>query len=351
MRPELKLIPPQQGRSPFYLVRGTYLKQQVYRSTGSRERPVARKVLQDIKRQVERGRFEEQPGPTFTDAAIAYMNAGGERRFIEPLLLHFGHVDLRDIDQEAVDRAAASIYPAGTPATRNRQVYTPVVAILKQARIKIDLARPKGAGGTPREAWLLPEETERLLAAAWQQHPRFAALLTFLLYTGCRLSEGLKLKPRDVHFGDSLALIGKTKNGKPRGAYLPPVVLAAIRRALMEPVNGCYKTPITVPRSEGTVFGFTKSGHLYEVLAEVEKASGVIFPDGVSFHIFRHTYGAWGRRYGKLDRAGLVATGAWGSSQGAASYDHIDISAAARAVDLFPGSGASTASVLKVVCG
>jgi hypothetical protein len=52
--------------------------------------------------------------------------------------------------------------------------------------------------------------------------------------------------------------------------------------------------------------------------------------------VFRHTYGAWQRRYGKLDTSGLVATGAWKSRQAAAVYEHADVTESAKRADLFP---------------
>jgi len=51
-------------------------------------------------------------------------------------------------------------------------------------------------------------------------------------------------------------------------------------------------------------------------------AAGVNLPDREAFHIFRHTYGSWMRRYAGSDTKGLVATGAWKSEQSASRYAH-----------------------------
>ncbi|WP_158809621.1 site-specific integrase [Beijerinckia sp. L45] len=279
---------------------------------------------------------------------MKYMNDQGERRFLAPILVEIGHMPLAKVDGDLIESTAAMLYPDASPATRNRQVYTPIMAVLAKSKIAIVVDRPKGANGSPRQDWLTKEEAASLIAAAWAKHPRFAALITFLLYTGCRLSEGLRLQVADIHFDEAYANIGITKNGKPRGAYLPPAVLQAIRLALAEPGNATWLRPES-PRTQGSVFCLTKSGALYHLLAETESAAGVTIPEGVSFHIFRHSYGAWCRRYGKLDRAGMVATGAWASSQGAASYDHIEISSAARAVDMFPGAAGEATPVLKLI--
>ena len=348
MRADLKLVPPKAGRTSYFHMRGSYLGHSVNRSTRTGDRKTAAKILAALKRQIERGGYAEEAGPTFSNAATKYMRDQGERRFLTPILLEIGHMPLSKIDADVIESAAIAIYPDATPATRNRQVYTPILAVLKKSKILIAIDRPKGANGTPRQDWLTKEEAGKLIAAAWSRHPRFAALLTFLLYTGCRLSEALRLQVADIHVDEEYAHIGITKNGKPRGAFLPPIVLQAIRLALAEPGNATWNRP-EVPRAKGSVFCLTKSGALYKLLAEIEKVAGVEIPANVSFHVFRHSYGAWCRRYGKLDRAGMVATGAWASSQGAASYDHIEISAAARAVLLFPGAMGDIAPALKIV--
>jgi hypothetical protein len=61
------------------------------------------------------------------------MRSGGERKFLTPLLKYFGETPLKQITQALIDRAAAELLPNGTPPTRNRQIYTPVSAVLHHA--------------------------------------------------------------------------------------------------------------------------------------------------------------------------------------------------------------------------
>lgn len=341
----LKLIQPKPGRTPNYTIRGTHLGYRVERSTKTGDRALARKALKKIERQIECGEFADASRPTFAGAAVRYMNTGGERRFMTPILERIGRMPLDRITQDVIDEAAAFICPERQAATRNREVYTPISAVLRSAGISITVRRPRGAQGSRRETWLRPEEAEKLLAAAWDPHPRFGALCSFLLYTGCRLSEGLELTTADLDLDRSFCRLPITKNGKPRGVHLPPVAVAAIRRALMEHGQGYNTKPRTEPR-DGKVFCLTKSGHLYGLLNAAEKASGVTIPAGVSFHVFRHTYGAWMRRFGGVR---LEETGAWDSRGGAAPYDHYSVSAAARAADLLPGASDGAAPGLKTV--
>jgi hypothetical protein len=84
------------------------------------------------------------------------VKAGHSKRFLSPLAEHFATTPLTRLDQAAIDQAAAALYPGAGPATRNRQVYTPVSAILRHAGVSIVIRRRKGAQGTPRTAWLDP---------------------------------------------------------------------------------------------------------------------------------------------------------------------------------------------------
>ncbi len=317
----LKLYPPDpQARRPNWRIRGTYLGIRVERSSGTGEKRVAAKMLAKIKDEIERGAYATPGVVTFAGAATLYMRGGGERRFMEPLLLHFGDKPLAAIDQQAVDAAAVSLYPNASAATRNRQVYSPVSAVMKVGGVTTPLKRPKGGRGAIRLHWLRPEEAFALLAAAEDRNPRFGALLTFLLYTGCRLNEALALTPADVNLAEAFAYVRDTKNGSPRPVHLPPSVVAILANL----------------DTSQRIFGWHKSGRLYTWLDKAAAAAGVTIPPGIAFHIFRHSYGAWQRRYGKLDTSGLVATGAWKSRQAAAVYEHADVTESAKRADLFP---------------
>jgi integrase len=317
----LKLYAPDaKARHPFWRVRGTYLGVRVERSTGTGEKRIAAKALAKIKDEIERGAFATPGVVTFASAAALYMRNGGETRFMEPLLLHFGEAPLPAIDQQAIDAAAASLYPNASNATRNRQVYSPVSSVLKAGGVALPLKRPKGARGAVRLHWLRPDEAMALLDAADALNPRFGALLAFLLYTGCRLTEALRLAPADLHLSEAFAYVRETKNGDPLPVHLPPTVVAALANL------------DTTQR----VFGWHKSGRLYIWLEAAAKAAGVTIPPGIAFHIFRHTYGAWMRRYGKLDTTGLLATRRWKSRQAASVYEHADASESSLRADLLP---------------
>jgi integrase len=317
----LKLYPPVGKKQTSWRIRGTYLGKHVERSARTGKRAIAVKVLKAIERQIERGEFSEPGEPTFASAAAAYMKAGGERTYLKRLLEHFGEKPLSRIGQSEIDSAAIGIYPMAGPGTRNRQVYTPISAVLHHAGINLSLRRPKGASGNKATAWLWPEQFEALLAEAEKLNPEFAALLVVLCYTGMRLGEALGLRWNDVLLVEGFAYVPDTKNGEPRAVFLPPVAVAAM-------ASLCIKTT--------RVFPYAKGGHLYSLLRAVCFKAGVDLPQRSAFHIFRHTYATWMRRYAGLDTKALVATGAWKDRKSADRYEHVQVSEEARKAVLLP---------------
>lgn len=319
----LKLVAPRPGKTPNWTIRGTYLKVSIDQSAGTPDKRIAQKKLNQLRQEIEAGEFAKPSGPTFAEAALAYVKAGGEQRFVLRLAEHFGDLPLERIDQSAIDKAALALYPTATAATRNRQVYSPISAVLHHMNIQIELRRPKGANGARRLFWLTPEQAAAIIAAAQDRDKEFGTFCMFLLYTGCRLSEGLNLQVADVSLKEQWAHVRETKNGAPRIVHLP--------RVLASPLSQQCRG-----RSTGKVFRFSKNGRLYIWLADSARAAGVVIPSGIAFHAFRHTWGAWCRRYGGLDTTGLVATGAWKSRQAAAVYEHAVQSEEARRAELLP---------------
>ena len=320
----IKLIAPRKGFSPYYYGRGTYLGQFVNRSTGVDRAAIAKRVIKEWEREIERGRFDKT-GPSFTDASVAYMKAGGDRRPLAKLIAYFKDKPLADIGQGQLDGAAADLFPTHSAATRNREVYTPVSSILKHAGLDFRIRRPKGSRGRELSGWLWPEEAERLFDAGRALDREFGALLVFLCYTGCRLSEALKLNCDKVRLLEAEAFVGMTKNGEPRRVFLPPVVVAELGNH-----------PRGLDRPGQRVFRYAKSGRLYDLLDQAAKAAQVELPERQAFHLLRHTYASWMRRYAGMDAKGLVATGAWLSEQSASRYQHAIVSEEAKRAVLLP---------------
>src|SRR5262249_61938966 len=154
---------------------------------------------------------------TFLEAAVRYMEAGGERRYLKRLIEHFGNQPLSKIDQASIDRAAEMLCQGSASSTVNRQGYTPARAVLKVAAKRglcewRQIERPKQPRGRVR--WITAAEAERLIAAC-SEHLR--PLVIFLLYSGARLSEALYLDWQQIDLRRRQVQFLDTKNGDARG--------------------------------------------------------------------------------------------------------------------------------------
>lgn len=325
----IKLIPPRAGKTSYWAGRGKHLGRYVDRSTKARTKPLARKVIRQWEREIERGEFATPGEPTFASALVGYLNNGGDPRPTGRLLEHFKATPLLQINQAAIDACALALFPDHTPATRNREVYTPVSAILKSAGADFKIRRPKGSRGKVITDWLWPEQAFRLFDAAASLDAEFGIFLHYLCYTGCRISEALRLNCNELRLGEAFAFHRETKNGDPRAVFLPPVLVAQLANH-----------PRGLDRGTQRVFRFHQGGSLrYLLKASCMIACGLPKPkrvkkgktpappkfelDFVNFHTFCHTYGTWMRRYGGRDIKGLVGTGRWKSEQSAARYAHV----------------------------
>jgi integrase len=324
----LKVHPPRSGKTPNYSIRGTYLGISVDRSAGTPKRSIAEQQLKKLEGRIERGEYPEKPkqpdAPTFLSAAVAYMKAGRPRRYVRRLIEHFKDTPLDLIDQTAIDNAAVTLYPNQSPASRNGSVYTPVGAILHHAGVEITITRPKGYKGKPVTRFLLPPDAFAIIKAASAIDEEMGRLLTFLLYTGCRIGEALALKWETVSLDRYEAYIETSKNDDPRTVRLTDDALAALG----------------TPKPAGRVFRFHQGGHRNFLFLNAKVTAGglpavkrpklgqrmAIPPhrlSWVTFHTFCHTWATWMRRFGGADLQGLVATGRWRDPRSAARYAHV----------------------------
>lgn len=322
----LRLVPPNlKRRCPYYTVRGTYLGLRMDRSTKTGSRSVATKLLQAWRSDIERDAISRPGEPTFLDACVAYVAVHGEQRFLPRVTEELGTTPLRQIDQHAIDTLAAKLYPEGSAATRNRQVYTPVSAVLKHSKIEWELRRPKGWRGAMTTAWYQPAQAFLIFEVAAKVDKEFGIFLQFLTYTGARLTEATaRLRCDSLSLKDRLGYIDLGKNREPRAVFLPPQLVAALANH-----------PSGLDRAGRTVFRFRKNGHLYKMLKKVRTAlAGQVTVGG--FHVFCHTYATWMRRYAGLDTSGLVATTRWKDPASARRYEHLVASEEAMKAVLLP---------------
>lgn len=213
----LKLYPRKNG---IFHIRGTVQDQRVDRSAKTRVRSEAEQIKAQLEADLfKRAIYGDRAVATFAEAADIYTLAGKPGDHLLPLIDRIGLTPLKRIDQEFVDRLARDMKPDAKPATRIRQIYTPISAVMNFVAPKlcdpVKLTKPKGSG--KRVDFMTPAEVETLLDFL---PPHLSRLVTFYVSTGCRATEALNLEWRDVSSNADRAVFWETKGGYSRGVDL-----------------------------------------------------------------------------------------------------------------------------------
>ncbi|NNH56963.1 tyrosine-type recombinase/integrase [Rhizobium laguerreae] len=250
-------------RGKVWWISGTVHGQKVRETTGSNDKEVAEAIR--IKK--EAGLVSDHVyGPKatrdFSDAVTSYIEAGGERRYIgtphSGLLGHFYSTPLKDIQQNDLDEAARTLYMTALPETRNRQCYTPFIAVWNHA-VKNGWAdmrlwsRPKKAKGTnvvriaKRRAGTFPVDYEHAAKFIAAMSPGPAMLMTTLFYTGMRPIEIFALEAQEVNIAGRWITLTKTKTGEPRGIpiheFIAPILESLLKRNSLAEDPRLFRTP------------------------------------------------------------------------------------------------------------
>lgn len=208
---------------------------------------------------------------------------------------HWKDTRIRDITPEGVRAAARKLYPTAKGATRNRQVIVPTMAIINYAA-ELRWCAPIKVKRFPVEVkvkvFITPEWAEAFAAHA---SPHLGALCLFMLGTGARISEALRVTWRDVDLVARTVMIGQTKNGLQRKAHLQARVVAALANI---PSNR---------RPADPVWHYTERSAVSQVWANAERRAGL---DHRSPHCCRHGFATLMLRAG-YDVKTVAKMGGW----------------------------------------
>ena len=237
----LKLI----QRGKYYYLRGSVRGIHVYESAKTDDAAVAETIRIIRERELlEESIFGKKAVVTFRTACDAYLASGGSSRFLAPLLARMGSKKLRDITQKDLDAAARLLYPETSPETRNRQFFTPFIAVWNHAakngwaevRPWQRPRRPKGTASR-REVTRSGSRSvdyERAARFVAAMSPAPAMVMTALFFTGMRPVELFTLRAEDLDIGRRWITLVSTKTGEPRGVpmheFLVPLLAGLIER-------------------------------------------------------------------------------------------------------------------------
>jgi integrase len=329
--------------SPNWYLRGTVRGVEVDETTktDSKEHAEAIKAKREweiINRQLSGNRS----ATTFLDAALAYTEGGGEARFVQALADHFRETPLAEIGQAEVEACARKLYPRLKPSTINRMVFTPVSAIITHAAKRKLAERPSFERPTQpkgRVQWLTHEEADRLIEAC---APHLKPIVTFLFYTGARVSEALTLDWRDVDlkrshvvFLDDPSVGRSTKNGESRGIPLHPRAWAALAnlkhregpvflRPARRPNRNADEPKLKRRLTPGAMVPYEpKDGEGGQIKTAFKGACARAKIKNFHPHDCRHTWATW-HYSANRDLRALMELGGWKTMSMVQRYTHIN---------------------------
>lgn len=230
--------------TPTLYLRGTVRGISVFESTGT-DKPSAAEEIR-VKREaqlLEQSIHGKKATATFLEASVSYLAHGGSPRFVGEevdgrwtgLIGHFKTRKLNTIGQSDLDDAAIKLYPTASPDTRNRQCYTPFIAIWNHA-VRNGWAddrpwsRPRKIKGTAirraqKRSGTKPVDYETAASFVLAMSPAPAMAMTALFYTGMRPIELFALVSDDIDARNRWIVIRSSKTGDPRGVPMHEFVV------------------------------------------------------------------------------------------------------------------------------
>lgn len=224
----MPLVLVRRSDTPNWYLRGSVRGLHVYESTKTSNNAAAETIRILRERELlDESIFGRKVNVTFEQAAKAYIDGGGSKRFLPRLLAALGSRPLRKIKQNDLDLLARKLHPGAAPETINRQCYTPFIAIWNHAVTNewADLRkwqRPRRARGTAARRDLSrsgsqPVDYDRVALFVSHMSPAPAMAMTALFYTGLRPIELFTLERSDVSVDKRWIVVRSSKTGEPRG--------------------------------------------------------------------------------------------------------------------------------------
>lgn len=303
--------------SDIWHYRGTVAGNRLRGSTRTANREIAARIASEVENRQFKRRLD---GPhevlTFPQAVALYLKAGKSERFLPKLEDYWKDTKVKDMTPGALKQCAIDLYPDASGATRNRQVLTPLMAIINHSA-ELELCPYIRI----KKRFEYEAAIKRPVTLQWLDHfcahaePLCAALAIFMFATGCRISDARRLQWSDIDFHSQTILIQKTKNKMQRHAHIPQRLLVALanlprdKNAKREP--GPFERPETSLRR-----AWDRS------IAAAGQAAGESGFARLTFHSCRHGFATKLLQDG-VDVVTVAKLGGWsGADQVLKTYAH-----------------------------
>lgn len=185
-------------------------------------------------------------------------------------------------------------HPLWTDATCNRvtsAASTVLRTVVEDGKTNIQGRFPKifkFKEGKSRYLYYSREEVERLVYNSVDpfDKPQLADLIIFGAYTGCRITEILKLRVMDVDFGSNLVWVGGMKDRETKGNEVRHIPISErIEQMLLKRVAGRARGDKVFGHEWGS---YDSVNYWYK---RVRDYSG--FDEKYVFHCLRHSFATW----------------------------------------------------------
>jgi len=220
-------------RDGWWWAYGSIRGRRVRKSLGTRDRREAKERCEDLeKREWARVSDGDKAVRTFAEAVIAYIEGGGDKSYLTPLIHHFHGRLVNEITPGEIEAAARLLLPKAGPATRNRKVITPARAVINFAsrlnwcspiRVKhFTVEKPKRT--FVDRSWIdaFVDQCDK------DSLPHLAAIMLFMFQTGTRISEACRVMPEDVDIQKRTIILERTKTERYRTTYITEELVARI---------------------------------------------------------------------------------------------------------------------------
>jgi len=211
--------------SGIFKIRGTHYGVVVDKSAGTRSRTEAEKVKKAWEAKIfaeVHGLIPPEQRHTFADAAESWLRSGGDATlyfYFDKVVTALGETLLKEITPGKIREQAKTLFPTQKNSTINRGYFALVSVILNHAateRMMTPLKiKPLKVKKQPLD-WHTPETIEALIEAAED----IAPLITFLVGTGARTSEAMRLDWSNISREGRRVTFWTTKANRPRSVDL-----------------------------------------------------------------------------------------------------------------------------------
>ncbi|WP_323015918.1 site-specific integrase [Devosia sp.] len=296
-------------RGEIWWYSGTVAGKRLRGSTKTAQKTEAQRIANALEsRWLEGGR---DPGVilTFAQAAGVYReHRANEPRYLEMVEDYWKDTLVRDITKGALKRAALTLMPNASGATRNRSVIVPTSAVINHCA-DLDMCPPFKAARFPEvKTTKEPATWEWIRAFMKHASPHLGALACFMFLTGARIGEAIRVSWGDVDLSAAKVRIVMGKlGGEERIAHMPPELVVALANI---PTN---RNP------DDQVFAYSMSSAVTQTWNAVIKRAQI---KKVTPHGCRHGF-ATALMHAGIDPVTVAKRGGWKSpAQLFATYGH-----------------------------